>query len=297
MEKQENKHICFLSVLHSKVDNRSDMKFVHFLEQAAQEKVKENFQELIAKHNIFEEEKDAEAKIKERLHKAFAKLVKQYCEANDGCDEEFAERFVQAVELKDPDVLDKYNLVATLASVLYEEDPADLELHEADSNVLQPHHKFIMQFVKALSARNKDATVNIFDALLEFFLPDSVHRKEYLHMLVYSDCWSAFNALKMAQHCCGLTVDLGTKLLHKAKTYGVEFQKTYATLTEDDPLDALTKTIKSDGDKSLDLVMSEMRKAGVPDEMLNKVEEIVSKVNFLCDSCNAANETRFQGLW
>ncbi len=208
------------------------------------------------------------------MSKIFGKLLQQYCEQKNFTDSEFAQRLTGAVEKKGPNVLDRYDLVSALASLLFD-GPVELEIEDEE---VEPNHKFIMQFIKTVESKNRQLAVQVFDALLEFFLPDSLHRKEYLHMLVYSDCWSAFNAIKMAQKCLSLTIDLGTKLLHKAKTYGVEFFKLYGCLTEEDPLDALTKVIKGDGDKSLDAVLTEMRKAAVPEELLNKVEQIVSKV-------------------
>lgn len=217
-----------------------------------------------------------ESGIKERIHKISNKIINQYCDTNEGLGADFGEKFLKAVELKDPSVSDRSDMIAAVASVLYDEDAVGLDF--PDGEEVQQQHKFIMQFIKVLSSANREATVHIFDALLDFFLPDSVHRKDYLHLLVYSDCWSALDALKMAHRCSGMTVDDGTKLLHKAKTYGVEFDKTYACLVEEDPLDALIKVIKGDGDKSLDLVINEMKKAGVPEELLNKVEAIVSKV-------------------
>ena len=242
------------------------------------ETAKQNFSDLLIKHSITEEQQDVELGIKERIHKIFNNLIKQCCDKHEGLDAEFAERFLQAVELKDPSVLDRSDMVSAVASILYD-DAGDLDIQDGEN--VQPKHKFTMQFIKVLSSKNRESTVHIFDALLNFFLPDSVHRKDYLHLLVYSDCWTALDALKMAHRCCSMTVDEGTKLLHKAKTYGVEFGKTYGCLSEESPLDALTKVIKGDGDKSLVLVLNEMRKAGVPEELLNKVEAIVSKVYHL----------------
>ena len=239
------------------------------------EESKNKFAELLTKYSIAEEDGDADSEFKDRINKILKRLIHQCGKANEGVDADFLDKFLHAVELKDPSVFARNDMVAALASILHD-DPIDLEIPEGEE--VLPTHRFIMQFVKILSSKNREATVNIFDALLEHFLPDSVHRKDYLHLLVYSDCWSPFNALKMAHRCCNMTVDDGTKFLHQAKTYGVEFGKTYDCLTAEDPLDALSKVIKSDGDKSLDLVITEMRKVDVPEDLLKKVEEIVSKV-------------------
>ena len=243
--------------------------------QAKLEDSKTKFGEVLSKYGITEEEGDADLEFNSRIDKVFKRLIHQYGEANESIDADFLEKFICAVELKDPSVFTRNDMVATLASVLHD-DPVDLEIPEGEE--VLPSHKFIMQFVKILAPNNREAAVDIFDALLELFLPDSVHRKDYLHLLVYSGCWSPYNGLKIAHRCCNMTTDDGTKFLHKAKTYGVEFGKTYSCLSEEDPLDALTKVIKADGDKSLDRVITEMRKADVPEDLLNKVEEIVSKV-------------------
>ena len=50
-------------------------------------------------------------------------------------------------------------------------------------------------------------------------------------------------------------------------------------MDDEKPLESLEAAIKEEKDKRLDNVISEMKEKGVPQQLLDTVEKIVSKVN------------------
>ena len=68
--------------------------------QTVLEAAKKKFIELLAKHNISEDEQDVESGIKERIHKISNKVINQYCDKNEVLGADFGEKFLKAVELK-----------------------------------------------------------------------------------------------------------------------------------------------------------------------------------------------------
>ncbi|MEW8548267.1 MAG: hypothetical protein AB2693_32585, partial [Candidatus Thiodiazotropha sp.] len=214
----------------------------------------------------------------------FDQLIGNYCAEVD-LQIWFHSSFDEATRLNECSLTDKLDIVEALLKVIMNDENKELVEDIRKEVVVHEKHALIIRLMGSLKDQNRPLSCHLLVSCLDAFAGLLPVNKEYIESIVFNKLWTPLEAIIVLMRASEVSQDELTLFLHTVRTNRISISESTIALKNSDRIAALQACIDNEGDKPLIAVINEMRQSGVPENILEKVQQIVEYVVTAFPSC------------
>ena len=253
-----------------------------------EELVAERLTKLLKTYNIAIQDPGlagSESDVGNRIQMLFDQLIGRYCAEVD-LNIWFHTSFDEATQFNSCSLTDKLEIVEALAGVILNGDHSDLIKDINKDVTIHEKHALMIRLMATLKDHNRSLSAHLLESSLDAFSGLTHVNKHYIESIVFNNIWSPLEAIILLMHISGISQDELTLFLHTVRTHKISISKATIAIKAADRVNILQEFIDDEEDKTLTVVIEEMRRNGVPGKILGKVTQIVEYVVAALPSCN-----------
>lgn len=238
------------------------------------------FQKLLKDYNIKIQsagDPQTTVDIGERLKMLFDQLISHYCAEVD-LSIWFHTSFDEATQFSLCSLTDKLQIVEALIRVILKDENGDLIRDIKKDVVIHEKHALLIQLMATLKGKNRSLSTHLLGNCLDAFAGITHINKEYIEMIVFNNIWTPLEAIILSMWTIDIPQNDLTLFLHMVQTYRVGINEASIAIKNKERLKTIQDFITDEEDKSLVIVIEEMRQNGVPETILQKVQQVVDYV-------------------
>ena len=212
-----------------------------------------------------------------RIRKLFHHLLAEYF-LRHNLPIWFHASFDEAVPLDKISLCDSVRSVDCLADVVINNSSTEVVNDLRQTVKVDNRTALIIQLTSVISSKNRLLASHLFFDMLSLFEDVSFDIKSYLAKLVFTQSWSPLEAIVFNVKTESKSQSLVAEVLHKSLTYRISPSQCLYALKQNEPNDVIMDLVDEERDKPLHVVLTEMRREGCPERVLEITEKVVRKV-------------------
>nr|XP_013771427.1 PREDICTED: uncharacterized protein LOC102198684 [Pundamilia nyererei] len=244
--------------------------------------VNENFEKLLSKYDIREDE-DLQIQLEDRMKALQNKLTLQYFNEYPHF---FRTLLLSALDQTTGYVLlsltERFNILEAVLKVTLEGDP---DFEDLLQNGQDKKTEFLLSLQEQLHADNPTLAQQVLANVLDLSSKLPLSGREIVSQIVFNNLWAPKDIKRFLGKTLSMDQETVTKILHKACTYGLSCDDALSALNEDDPAEYIQYCVdKAERDKDAYTLLAEMESKNFPEcvpsllpEVLTYIEEELPK--------------------
>ncbi|KAF5896085.1 Protein translocase subunit SecA, partial [Clarias magur] len=239
--------------------------------QIMETEIEKKFTELLLEYQITEDE-DSDETLTDRMKTLQNELMVEFCKKHN-LSSSCVFSFDTAVGYETLPLHDRLTLLKAVMCLVFEENEDD-HTYKHDRDVL-------MDLLKLLQHDHPSLAFNLLQSLLQTDLHLSTQSKETLCQIAFNNTWKLADITDLMGKDFVKDKEQVQSVLHIAQTYKLEYENVSPAFNEADPLRWIKSYVNKEKDKTADTIISEMRKANYPENVLTVLEDVLCYLEML----------------
>ncbi|XP_053089562.1 uncharacterized protein LOC113524094 isoform X2 [Pangasianodon hypophthalmus] len=227
--------------------------------------VEKKFMELLFKYQIVEDE-DSEETLADRMKTLQNELMVEYCKKRN-LTSSCVFSFDTAVGYETLPLHDRLTVLEAVMHLVFEENEDD-HTHKHDRD-------FLLDLLEQLQDDHPSLAFNLLQSLLQIDVQLSAQSKEILCQIAFNNTWKLAEITDFMRYIFRKDKEQVQSILHIAQTYKLEYRDVFPALDSPDPLRWLKSYVDKERHKNAVTIISEMRKANYPENVLIILEDVL----------------------
>ncbi|MCI4376965.1 hypothetical protein PGIGA_G00197790 [Pangasianodon gigas] len=227
--------------------------------------VEKKFMELLFKYQIVEDE-DSEETLADRMKTLQNELMVEYCKKRN-LTSSCVFSFDTAVGYETLPLHDRLTVLEAVMHLVFEENEDD-HTHKHDRD-------FLLDLLEQLQDDHPSLAFNLLQSLLQIDVQLSAQSKEILCQIAFNNTWKLPEITDFMRYIFRKDKEQVQSILHIAQTYKLEYRDVFPALDSPDPLRWLKSYVDKERHKNAVTIISEMRKANYPENVLIILEDVL----------------------
>ena len=245
------------------------------------------FEELLKTYNITirsSQSYQPTASIGKQIRMLYDQLIARYC-ADADLNIWFHTSFDEATQFTACSLTDQLEIVEALVRVILKGENFSLVVDIKSDVELHEKHALLIRLMAALKDTDRSLATHLLGSCLDAFAGLSQENKTFITTIVYNNIWTPLEAIVLLMRTTEISHDDLANFLHTVQTYRVKISEATYAIKSNDRMNTLNDVIGEEEDKSLERVLDEMKRNGVPESILQKVQQVVECVVSSLPSC------------
>ncbi|XP_053485952.1 uncharacterized protein LOC128610573 [Ictalurus furcatus] len=227
--------------------------------------IEKKFMELLFEYQITEDE-DSEETLADRMKTLQNELMVEFCKKHN-LSSSSVFSFNTTVGVETLPLHDRLSVLEAVMRLVLEENEEDhTQKHERD---------FLLDLPELLQDDHPSIAFNLLQSILQTDMQLSTQSKEILCQIAFNNTWKLPEITDFMRKHFGKDKEQVQSILHIAQTYKLEYGSVFTALGSADPLRGLKSYVDKERHKNSDTVISEMRKANYPENVLIILEDVL----------------------
>ncbi|XP_053537160.1 uncharacterized protein LOC108267106 isoform X3 [Ictalurus punctatus] len=227
--------------------------------------MEKKFMELLFEYQITEDE-DSEETLADRMKTLQNELMVEFCKKHN-LSSSCVFSFSNGVGYETLPLHDRLSVLEAVMRLVLEENEEDhTQKHERD---------FLLDLPELLQDDHPSLAFNLLQSILQTDMQLSTQSKEILCQIAFNNTWKLPEITDFMRKHFGKDKEQVQSILHIAQTYKLEYGSVFTALGSADPLRGLKSYVDKERHKNADTVISEMRKANYPENVLIILEDVL----------------------
>ncbi|XP_060772412.1 uncharacterized protein LOC132883159 isoform X2 [Neoarius graeffei] len=227
--------------------------------------IQKKFMDLMFEYQIFKDE-DSEEMLPDRMKSLQNELLVEYCKKHN-LSSSCVFSFDTAVGYETLPLHDRLTVLEAVMHLVFEENE-DNQTQKHDRNVL-------LDLLELLQDNHPSLAFNLLQSVLQTDMQLSAWSNEILCQIAFNNTWKLAEITDFLRYTVGKDKEQVQSVLHIAQTYKLEYGKIITALNSPDPLRWIKSYVDKERDKTADDIISEMRKANYPENVLTILKDVL----------------------
>ncbi|MCJ8731135.1 hypothetical protein PDJAM_G00195870 [Pangasius djambal] len=227
--------------------------------------IEKKFRELSLEYQILQDE-DSEETLADRMKTLQNELMVEYCKKHN-LSSSCVFSFDTAVGYETLPLHDRLTVLEEVMRLVLEENKDD-HTHKHDRD-------FLLDVLELLQDDHPSLAFNLLESLLQTDMQLSAQSKEILCQIAFNNTWKLAEITDFMRYIFRKDKEQVQSILHIAQTYKLEYGNVFSALTSPDPLRSLKSYADKERHKNAVTIISEMRKANYPENVLIILEDVL----------------------
>ncbi|KAB5578948.1 hypothetical protein PHYPO_G00188350 [Pangasianodon hypophthalmus] len=227
--------------------------------------IEKKFRELSLEYQILQDE-DSEETLADRMKTLQNELMVEYCKKRN-LTSSCVFSFDTAVGYETLPLHDRLTVLEAVMHLVFEENEDD-HTHKHDRD-------FLLDVLELLQDDHPSLAFNLLQSLLQTDMQLSAQSKEILCQIAFNNTWKLAEITDFMRYIFRKDKEQVQSILHIAQTYKLEYRDVFIALESPDPLRWLKSYVDKERHKNALTIISEMRKANYPENVLIILEDVL----------------------
>ncbi|MCI4376966.1 hypothetical protein PGIGA_G00197800 [Pangasianodon gigas] len=235
------------------------------IERDEDAEVEKKFMERLIEYQILQDE-DSEETLADRMKTLQNELMVEYCKKHN-LSSSCVFSFDTAVGYETLPLHDRLTVLEAVMHLVFEENE--------DDHTRKCDRDFLLDVLEQLQDDHPSLAFNLLQSLLQTDMQLSAQSKEILCQIAFNNTWKLAEITDFMRYIFGKDKEQVQSILHIAQTYKLEYGNVFSALDSPDPLEWLKGHVDKERHKNAVTIISEMRKANYPENVLIILEDVL----------------------